>query len=330
MQRCIKCVLPEIFPGVHFDKNGICAFCIQYKGSQNLEEKRSKYRGKSEKLIEEFRGKSSYDGLMSYSGGKDSTYVLSLLREEYGLNILAVTFDNGFLPKRTYQNIQNVIEKLNVDHMTLKPRFDLLKKIFAGSSRKNIFSSKSLSRASSICTACMSLVKFSSLRLAIEKSIPFIFFGWSPGQIPLASSVLKNNAQTVMAMQRAVYDPIHELVGDAIKPYFLEEQHFQASDRFPYNISPLAFLDYDEKRILKRVSNLKWKAPKGVDAHSTNCLLNTFANYTHKEMYGYHPYVFELAKLVREGHLERLSAIQKLNQTEDIKTVESIRKRLDL
>ena len=36
---------------------------------------------------------------------------------------------------------------------------------------------------------------------------------------------------------------------------------------------------------------------KNIDANTTNCLLNSFANTNHMERYGFHPYVFELAKL---------------------------------
>ena len=34
---------------------------------------------------------------MCYSGGKDSTYTSIILKNEYKLNILAITFDNGFV-----------------------------------------------------------------------------------------------------------------------------------------------------------------------------------------------------------------------------------------
>jgi hypothetical protein len=139
---------------------------------------------------------------------------------------------------------------------------------------------------------------------------------------------MKNNAPMIKVMQKAVFDPLYNLIGDALKSYFLEEKYFDGTYNFPYNLSPLAFLDYDEENIAKTVSKLGWKAPKGVDANSTNCLLNSFANIVHKEKYGFHPYAFELAKLVREGYLGRSAALQKINQFENNKTVESVKKKL--
>jgi tRNA(Ile)-lysidine synthase TilS/MesJ len=328
MKRCSICVLPETFPGIQFNKDEVCSHCQDFKGEKNLKEKKVRYRKKFEGLIKEYKGKGTYDALLSYSGGKDSTYTLSLIKERYGLNALALTFDNGFLPEQTITNIRNVTDKLDIDHILIKPHFDVLKKIFKGCAQKNIYPPTTLTRASTICTACMAIVKFASLRTALEKNIPFIFFGWSPGQIPVSSSVMKNNPPIVKMMQKSLYGPLHELVGDAINPYFLEEQHFTSTYSFPYNISPLVFLDYDEKVILEKVRKLGWRRPEGIDANTTNCLLNSYANIIHKKQYGYHPYAFEMAKLVREGYSDRSTALKKLTQPEDRTTIQSVKRKL--
>lgn len=330
MKLCTNCVLPENFPGIKFKKNGICNHCYNFKGRPNLEEKKQKYKKRFEELIKEHKGKSSYDALMCYSGGKDSTYTLSILKEKYRLRVLAITFDNGFLPEQTFRNIQKVIEKLDIDHYFFKPRFGLLKKIFVVCSKKNIYSQMTLTRASTICTACMAIVKSSALHMALEKYIPFIMFGWSPGQSPIASSIMKNNPQIIKVMQKALFKPLYDLVGNEIMPYFLEEKHFNSNYYFPFNISPLAFLGYNEDKIFDKIAQLGWKIPNNIDANTTNCLLNSYANIIHKDQYGYHPYVFEMAKLVREGYLERSAALQKLNQPENPKTVKSVEKKLDL
>jgi len=330
MKRCKKCVLPETFLGIKFNDEGICNFCLNFKGEVDLIRKKKEYRQKFEKLIKKYKGKSSYDALMSYSGGKDSTYVLYILKNSYNLNTLAVTFDNGFLPEQTLKNIRNIVENLGTDHIFFKPNFNLLKKIFNECAQRNIFSSLTLSRASTICTACMALVKFSALRLALEKSIPFIVFGWSPGQIPIKSSVMKNNPQIIKIMQKTLFDPLYNIGGEKIKPYFLDPKHFKEKYFSPYNISPFSFLEYNEEEILKKISKLEWQAPLDVDAHSTNCQLNSLANVIHKKKYGFHPYVFELANLVREGYLDRNFALHKLAQKENSNLVALMRKKLNL
>ena len=271
-------------------------------------------------------GKRSW--IITYSGGKDSTWTLTVLKEEYGLNILAMTLDNGFVSNQASQNIYTVVEKLGIDHILFKPRFDMLATIFRECASKDIFPPKTLERASTICTSCMAIVKFSALRLALEKEIPFIAFGWSPGQAPLTSSILKNNPQMMRMTQKTLFTPLHRIVGNDIRPYFLEEKHFGDFYHFPYNIHPLAFLDYSEEDIHQNISRLGWKAPMDVDANSTNCLLNSYGNVVHMERLGFHPYAFELANLVREGYLERASALEKLNQMETPEAISLAKEKL--
>ena len=322
-------MLPETFPGIRFNENGICNFCLEFKGLQHLESKKEDCRKKFEILVKEYKGKGTYDALMCYSGGKDSTYVLTILKEKYGFNILAFTFDNGFIPEQTFKNIHNVVENLGINHFFFKSRFDILKKIFNECANKNIYSVKTLERASAICTSCMGIVKFTALRLALEKGIPFIVFGWSPGQAPIESSVFKNNPAMIKIMQKIIFEPLHKLIGDDIKPYFLDDSYFNNGYRFPYNINPLAFLEYNENNILKEISHLGWKAPKETDS-STNCLLNSYAIFTHKKQFNFHPYAYEKAKLVREGYLNRESALKKLNKPINRNNLALIRKKLGI
>jgi hypothetical protein len=37
------------------------------------------------------------------------------------------------------------------------------------------------------------LVKFTGLKIALEKQIPIMAWGWSPGQAPIRSSIMKIN-----------------------------------------------------------------------------------------------------------------------------------------
>jgi tRNA(Ile)-lysidine synthase TilS/MesJ len=330
MKICTNCVLPETFPGISFDSRGLCNFCQEFKGKEHLEKEKAKYLQKFQELLGRFKNSSCYDALMAYSGGKDSTYTLSLLKEKYDLKILALTFDNGFLSEQAFKNIRQVVENLGVDHIFFKPDFSLLKKIFLTGTKEDTFSRKTLDRASTICTSCMGIVKFTTLRLALEKKIPFITYGWSPGQAPITASIFKNNPSMLKGMQNAIKEPLFKIAGEKINPYFLEEKHFEQKEDFPYNISPLAFLDYDEKIIFKKIGKLGWNMPIDTDSNSTNCLLNSFANLVHKQRFGFHPYAFELAKLVREGYLERVEALKRLEQAEDQNTVELVKKKLNL
>jgi tRNA(Ile)-lysidine synthase TilS/MesJ len=330
MRICKNCVLPETFPGLDLDGEGICRHCRALKSAGARQKDKGRYRARFEGLLKSEAGRGHYDALVAYSGGKDSSYVLCLMKEDYGLRTLAVTFDNGFLPERTHKNIRAVTRSLGVDHVYIRPDFDLLAGIFRTGYERNIFSAKSLTRSSTICTACIAFSKFGTLRRAIEQNIPFVAYGWSPGQIPMASSIMKNTPSLLGATHKVLYDTLLRIAGHGIDPFFLEEKHVVPESDLPTNISPLAFLDYDEAAIRSRINRLGWIAPTGVDANSTNCLLNALTILRHKELYGYHPYAFELAKLVREGMMSRADALERLERPPDPEVVAAVRKKLGL
>lgn len=329
MTICTRCVLPETFPGISFDDAGVCNFCRSFR-KEKLEESKEKYRARFAGLLAERRRPGGYDAIMAYSGGKDSTYTLMVLRREYGLSILALTLDNGFVSPASIENIRNVVENLGVDHVLYKPRFDLLRTIFRTAVDSQMYATKTLERASTICTSCMGVVKFVILRMAVEGGIPFVAYGWSPGQAPIEASIFKNNAAMIRSMQKALLEPMRAAAGPAVENYFLTEEHFAMGDRFPYNVSPLAFLDYDEDRIVAEIRTLGWRKPEDTDPNSTNCLLNAFANTIHKKRFAFHPYAFELAKLVREGYMERGEALARLETLEIPEIVARVRERLGL
>lgn len=330
MKRCVKCILPETFPGVQFDESGVCVYCRSFKGLEALEESKEKYRARFDEMFKARRRSGSHDCLMAYSGGKDSTYTLVVLRERYDASVLALTVDNGFISPAALENMRNVVEKLGIDHIIYKPRFDLLRGLFGHATESDIYTRKTLERASTICTTCMGIVKFIALRMAVESGIPFITYGWSPGQAPVEASILKNNPSMIRSMQKVLLDPMRAVAGPDIERYFLTDEHFAMEDRFPHNISPLAFFDYDEDAIIERIGELGWRKPDDTDPNSTNCLLNMFANRVHRDRLHFNPYSFELAKLVREGYMDRDEAIARLEQPENPEMLKMVRKRLGL
>lgn len=333
MRICSKCVLPQTFPGISFNNEGICNYCQAFKDkNKNIFDEKKKYEQRFLDLLAKIHTSRltpyTYDILMSYSGGKDSTYTLILLKKKYGLNILTITFDNGFLSETAQLNIKRITERLNIDHILFKPRWDLLKKIFSFASQKEIYPKKTLERASTICTSCMGIVKSLCLKMAIEFNIPMIGYGWSPGQAPLQSSIMKTNPSLVKISQQVIFGPLKKVVGDEISFYFLQERHYLDPEKFPYNIHPLAWEHYDEEIIKDEITKYGWIEPEDTDSNSTNCLLNAFANEVHLQRYGYHPYAWEIANMIRQGVMSREEGYQKIYQNQPKKLVKFAEEKL--
>jgi len=266
--------------------------------------------------------------LMSYSGGKDSTYTMWLLKSKYKLRVLALTVDNNFLSPAATANIRTVTDELGIDHMLFRPGWKNLRKLFSAAAERELYSRKSLERASTICTSCMGIVKSLCLKTAIEMDIPLIGYGWSPGQAPLESALMKNNAAFMRTTQQAVLKPLREVVGSEIDAYFLNETHYADPDRLPYNVHPLAWEHYNEGAIIEEIGKMGWTAPRDTDSNSTNCLLNAFANDVHLKRYGFHPYVWEIANLVREGVMARDEGYRKIYEEQNEAFIAAARQKL--
>jgi hypothetical protein len=337
---CTHCILPDTFPGIRFNADGMCSHCQKFDGKKmQLAEEKKKYKQKFIELLRQEVNRSrnhnghnnhrSYDVLMAYSGGKDSTYTMSLLRNKYKLRVLAFSFDNGFVSPAAITNIKNVTDNLCIDHVFFKARWDLLKKIFSAAVERELYSKKTLERASTICTSCIGLVKSMCLKLAVEQDIPMIGFGWSPGQAPVESSIMKNNPSLIRMAQQAILNPLRGVAGDEIAAYFLQERHYAASERFPYNVHPMAWEYYNEEMIVKEIQKFGWSAPKDTDSNSTNCLLNAFGNDVHLKRHGFHPYVWEIANMVREGVMTREEGYKKIYAEHDQKLINAAKEKLE-
>lgn len=315
MKYCTKCVLSENFPGISFNEEGVCNYCTS--GLVADHEKKNEYLKEFDQLIEDKRGKGPYDVIMAYSGGKDSTYTMMLLAQKYKLRILAWTLDNGFLSPQALKNITHMTDTAGATSMIVRPPFNILKSAFRKSAERDFYSPKTLDRASSICTTCIGVVKSMVLRTAIEMNIPLVAYGWSPGQAPISSAIMQTSSRMQVFTNRSVRDPLVENE-PAMADYFLTENDMKADkERWPVNIHPLAFFDYNEEEIIKDIKALGWEKPSDTDANSTNCLLNSLANHLHKKKFGFHPYAWEIAGIVRSGSMPREEGLEKITQEED-------------
>ena len=117
---CKKCVMDSTGdPDFNINNFGICNYCTEYEEKIKFrilpdDERKKELRNIIRKIR---KSNNKYDCLIGVSGGVDSTYV-AYLAKEYGLNPLAVHFDNGWNSELAVHNIQKVLEKLEIDYIT--------------------------------------------------------------------------------------------------------------------------------------------------------------------------------------------------------------------
>jgi len=329
MKHCAKCVLPDTFPGITFDDSGVCNYCRNIP--LPTDEEKAEYLKRFEDLLAGKKETGTYDVLLAYSGGKDSTYTLMLLTQKYGMNVLAFTFDNGFVSEQAKKNIIQVTDTLGATSIFFRPPFGIMKHAFGLAAKQPIYSPKTLDRASSMCTTCIGMVKAMILKTALSWGIPLVAYGWSPGQAPISSAIMQTNPRLQKISQRTVRDPLLAVAGDSLKPYFLSDEDLAADpSRWPINIHPLAFTEYNENGILEKIAAIGWIKPEDTDPNSTNCLVNGLANYLHRKKFSFHPYAWEIAGIVRSGSMDREEGLEKVGQEEDMSMVNRAADLLDI
>lgn len=169
MKRCTRCILAEDFPNIKFDSNGVCNYCHEW----DRKWRNFGYEQAEKDLISIFNWarskKRKYDCLIPYSGGRDSSYVVYLCRKKYQMNPLVVTFNNLFMTEYALQNIFKMVSILNVDHLYITYKPDMLKKFYRAA----------ISHGGEFCSICSAGINYVKLVYQRLHDIPIVITGTS-------------------------------------------------------------------------------------------------------------------------------------------------------
>ena len=113
LKRCTTCILPETFPFIEFDDKGECNYCKKHKRKNQ-----PKTIKELQDLVEPYRkANNKPEVLIPFSGGRDSTYVLHMVKKELGLNAVAYTYDWGMVTDLARRNVARICGKLGVENI---------------------------------------------------------------------------------------------------------------------------------------------------------------------------------------------------------------------
>jgi len=101
-------------PFIEFDVEGVCNYCNTYKKHSYLT--LSDLNNWADGVR---RSDSKIDSLVSFSGGRDSSYGLHYFVNELGLRPIAYTYDWGMITDLAHRNQKLMCERLNVEHVII-------------------------------------------------------------------------------------------------------------------------------------------------------------------------------------------------------------------
>lgn len=166
MIYCKNCVQPDTRPGITLNSEGVCSACIGHmeKAFRIDWKKREK---KLKNILQKYkRDDGFYDCIVPVSGGKDSTYQIYKVKNEHGLNPLAVTYRYADRTPLGQKNLDN-LRKMGVDHIEIAPNPKAEKK----------FIKKAFIEAGDPCLPDHMGIFAAGLRVAVNYKIPLIIWG---------------------------------------------------------------------------------------------------------------------------------------------------------
>lgn len=317
-RRCIRCVLPDTFPGIHFDEEGLCNFCAETPAVPALEQRRLQLKEELEQVILAHKGNAYYDCVVAFSGGKDSSYTLAHLVQTYSLNCLAVTIDNDFMAEQARRNCKAVTQALGVDHLMYTPAPRFMNRMYVNSvTHKNVHSKAAIRRASGICNSCINLINTYMIKTALQNGTFLIAGGYIGGQVPKDSAIMVINLQRKKQMDQVALKRYAAHFGDDAYRYFdLDDRLYAQGDAITVT-NPMLTMNVSEAEIIDHIKTLGWQAPRNTGKNSSNCLLNDLGIAIHQKQHGFHPYVFEISEQVRQGTMTRETALEKVENVRE-------------
>lgn len=321
--ECQRCLLSSAFPGVTVDADGVCSDCRAFERHQSRAMGYFQSPKELDSLLTEARRArrgGEYDCLLLYSGGKDSSYVLYKLVER-GLKVLTFTFDNGFISKGAFQNIERVTRQLGVEHVRMDSA--RMKEVFA----------ESLKVDKTVCTGCFRGLTAISTQLATERGINVVVTGLSRGQVfetklkqffdagIFDTGEIERQLVTHRKMYHSRQDPIASLLATDVEPGSIDRIHFV--DYFRYDAASTGdVLEYLTSK------DGRWKEPSDTGFCSTNCLINNVGIYVHQQERGVHNYASPLSWEIRLGQLTREEGLQTVSERINPQSVRSILRQI--
>lgn len=304
VRRCPTCGIADNFPGVSI-KSGTCNYCLKREKMRKtgkpvkdfcysppiLEKDRLKYKNQMEDYFKKLRSKPGIHGVVSYSGGKDSTYALYLLTKVYGLNVLPVTVDIGCFNPNARKNIKCTLKKLGIKNYVFADQYtEIFKKIH----RYFLTSNKSMFVKGNnplCCLVCHHVLDIIVHKIAQENSCDFIVSGLDRYQTPPQLNFLFSNKPTFycdLNPKTYLKDLTHYWTKDVFKDLFSKEDirllksMCDSYAKHLKTIYPLWILGTTTKETIQKTTEEKLIK----EIYNTNCTFLELANYIYWNKYG--------------------------------------------
>jgi hypothetical protein len=343
MKRCTRCILPENYPGITFDEEGVCNYCIAHKEREYLGGEALEQRIKAILQTKSDRNE-DYDCVLGLSGGRDSSYLLYYLVKVLNLRVLAYFIDNGFVPEETKLNIRNMVDIPGVDLVT--ERNDRVERCIRHH-LSSFIRKPSAPMVGLMCTGCRLGMNTMIPAFARENRVPVNISGTTlmdTGSFKTRILAPNPNASSGKGsfvlgyLLQIVRNPMWILDYTCLVTQIQEYYHHFYLGRGGkgkkgdlVGVSPFFhYIRWEEETLVSTIKDeLNWRETPG--AESTwrgDCDIALLKLYLYKKTLGFNDRDVGLSYLIRDGQITREEALERLDKEGKISEV-VIRELLD-
>jgi N-acetyl sugar amidotransferase len=132
-QICSRCIMDTSDPGIIFDENGVCDYCINYdltiKPNWYSDNRDSRKLSLLADSIRASRSRNEFDCIIGLSGGLDSSYAAYIAVKVMGLRPLLFHVDAGWNTDQAVGNIEKLVDGLGLDLYTDVVNWEAVKRM---------------------------------------------------------------------------------------------------------------------------------------------------------------------------------------------------------
>lgn len=322
IERCKKCNLPNNYPRIILDDDGVCNFCksenikINYLGIDKLK--------KDINDILKTKPDRNYDCIVALSGGRDSSYLLYLAKKVLNLNVLAVSLKHNYIPEQTMNNILSMTKNLDIELKLIKN--DKLNKHSKNSVRswsKNPDSAMLLT----FCTGCRYGIKCTIKKYARDNNIPILLMGDTPyedipfrlellanGDVPNKKNLIKNYAKKLIKNPYYMFHP--GTLYNQFLDFKASQTRYEDENNGLIIIKPFGYyIDWLKSDVLNTIKKYGWKYDESLNSSwRSDCYINLIRQYYYKKMLGFNDLDAYYAKLIKNGFISKKEALAKIEE----------------
>lgn len=315
IKRCSICNLPANYPTISFNDKGECNLCTtdrnqyQYPGFDALKKE-------VDDILAQSDPNRKYDCAVSFSGGRDSSYLLYFAKEVLGLRVLAVSIEHDFMTDQARLNIKTFVDKLGVDIHYLKN--DVLNKASRGCVR-NWAKKPDIAMCVTFCTGCRYGIKKLIPNYVKKLGIPILLAGDTPFEdMDYRVNLLCDNKEGTIKnkmigyTKRLLKNPSYL---SSLGTLYYQFQDFISWEKakaksIPVRIKPFYYIEWKKEEVITKIKELGWGYdPKFNSTWRSDCYINMLRQFFYKKALGYNDMDVYYAQLLRDKEIEKEEAL---------------------